>query len=276
MKKYILLLTIPLIVGCHIGQQKYSYIEIVNSPTEGIIEKAPEVFYEKNDSLAYEWAMDRFSVSKGIFQSMDGKSVQQAAKVPLTFVVIDKTERKIFRGDDDVAYKNARFGMSRDKVKALNLSRSEDLDFSIDDDHFSVNLNYSDADHLYWVQFMSEMYEWTQYYDVVQPLAEKLLASFQKEYGIPTFVNEMPSRNIVHRSERIVPLYIWDMQKKYVVIGLGSDEKDNLPIFYIDARIIEKQTWYSLFNNDIEAAEDAYWSKMGTYAALYYKLQIDL
>lgn len=267
---------LPLLVSCHLGQSKYSYIEIVESPTEGIIEREPEIFYEKNDSSAYDWALDRFSVSEGIYKSMDGKAVQEAARVPLTFVVVDKNERRVYRGDNNVAFKSARFGMNRQQVHSLELLDFDDSHVSIADNPFKVEFAYGDKEYLYWVQLTSEMFDWTQYYDVVRPLAESLLPFFKKDYGMPTFVNKLPSRNQVDRAEKVIPLYIWDMPQKYIVVAFSSDARNGLSDFFIDTRIIEKKTWYSLFNNDKEAAEDAYWSKMGYFAASYYKLQIEM
>ncbi len=272
MNRYFTLCVVIFLTSCHLGKKQYSYIEIVNSPTKGIIEKAQETFFEVNDSLAYDWAMNRFMVSKRTYELMSEKNVQQATPNPISFVLLDKSERRIYRGDNNIAFKTAHFGMNQETVATLNLFNGNHPKLNIGSGEFSVNMEYTENNSLYWVDFLSDEYVWTDFYDKVRPLAEDMYQYLVPEYGCPTFVNEMPSRNKVERAEIIWPIYVWDMPQKYVVVAIDAV----LPTFYVTTRIIDKKRWFSLFNNDIPAAKDAYWSKMGPYAASYHHLQIKL
>lgn len=276
MKKLFIFCAFALLTGCNLGKNQYSYIEIVESPTNGIIQKTPTVFYSENDSLAYNWAMEHFMVSKRIYGSLNDENVQQVAQVPLSFVLEDKVQRRIYRGDNKIAFKTALFGMNRKDVESLNLFDEGQSKLNIGNVDFSINMDYTKNDSLYWVDVRSESYDWADYYNKVRPLSEKMFEYLKNDLGYPTFVNKMPSRNTVENAETIWPIYIWDMYHKYVVVAIDCQWCQNKPFFYVTTRIIDKKTWLSLFNNDTQAAENAYWSKMGVYAHMYYQLEVNL
>ena len=276
MKKFLILSLISLLTSCHLGRKQYIYIEIAKSPTRGLVEKEPEVFYEKDDSLAYDWACDRYDVSVSIYTSMDGMNIQQAAQKPVSFVVLNESNRRIYRGDNSVAFKTSLFGMSKDAVESLNLFNGNHAKLRVGEEEYSVEMGYTPSDSLYWVGLMSASYHWTEYYDKVRPLAEEMLDYLKKDYGYPTHVNEMPSRKAVENADSIIPIYVWDMREKYVVVAMDCYEQQGYPVFHITTRIINKKLWLSLFNNDIESAEKAYWSKAGRYEPIFYKFRVEL
>ena len=106
------------------GKYTYSYI------TYGTKDYKDIVFESANDTLAYIWAQEKFiSDQKAVYAELNMSDMDKwtSFRIPKEFIVkkgnraieFDNVKSPVLMDEESIAYNGARFGMTRDEVKAL-------------------------------------------------------------------------------------------------------------------------------------------------------------
>ena len=85
---------VSLLVSCEIVQQEYSYVETVSEPSlfggsYSSKEKEPAIIKEKNDTLAYLAAYQKFVISQKVFRDMSETYGAKHLSVPKSFALFN-------------------------------------------------------------------------------------------------------------------------------------------------------------------------------------------
>lgn len=198
MKRTIIAVSIIAMTAC---SNSYDYTLTEYDALLNEHKQTKETIHAKNDSLAFEQALARFSESRKIYDGIHKDNPALIFPYPESFVLKDKDGKEVFYTDryvqsipdipdDHKAYAGIVFGMSMSEVKA-NDRFAEDSWSKYDNLLYTSdkigNIKYSVVfgfvnDQLYRVQFSERGNSWNVY-DVTIQYIENLNYVFSEAYG---------------------------------------------------------------------------------------------